>query len=146
MSYSIGDVASMCGLPIYTLRYYDKEGLLPHITRNQSGIRRFEQADLDTIRVIECLKLSGMQIKDIKQFMEWCQQGDGTLQERLDMFRRQEQDILGQIARLNKALDLIRYKQWYYSTAVQAGTEGAVKGIPLENMPSEIQALFQSSH
>lgn len=69
--YTIGQVSKMFGLPISTLRYYDKEGLFPCIAR-VSGIRRFGDTDLEALRVIECLKQSGLEIKDIKRFMDWC--------------------------------------------------------------------------
>ena len=68
--YSIGQVSAMTNLPISTLRYYDKEGFFPNLEK-QSGIRRFSQAELDAIRMIECLKRSGLEIKDIRQFFEW---------------------------------------------------------------------------
>ena len=55
--YSIGQVSAMTNLPISTLRYYDKEGFFPNLEK-QSGIRRFSQAELDAIRMIECLKRS----------------------------------------------------------------------------------------
>ena len=67
--YSIGQVSAMTNLPISTLRYYDKEGFFPNLEK-QSGIRRFSQAELDAIRMIECLKRSGLEIKDIRQFFE----------------------------------------------------------------------------
>ena len=64
--YTIGQVSKMFGLPISTLRYYDKEGLFPDMERS-NGIRRFGQRELEALRVIECLKKSGMEIKDIRQ-------------------------------------------------------------------------------
>ena len=69
--YSIGQVSQMFDIPCSTLRYYDKEGLFPNIVRN-SGIRSFTHLEIETIRVIECLKISGLEIKDIKQFIAWC--------------------------------------------------------------------------
>ena len=57
--YSIGQVSEMFNLPISTLRYYDKEGLFPEINR-VSGIRKFSDKELETLRVIECLKKSGL--------------------------------------------------------------------------------------
>ena len=66
--YSIGQVAEMFGLPISTLRYYDKQGLFPNMER-ASGIRRFSDREIEALRVIECLKKAGMEIKDIRQFM-----------------------------------------------------------------------------
>ncbi len=72
--YTIGQVSELFRLPVSTLRYYDKEGLFPGLER-VSGIRKFSEKELETLRVIECLKKSGLEIRDIKQFMEWCSQG-----------------------------------------------------------------------
>ena len=66
--YTIGQVSEMFGLPVSTLRYYDKEGLFPELNRT-SGIRQFSENEIEALRVIECLKKTGLQIKDIKQFM-----------------------------------------------------------------------------
>ena len=63
--YAIGQVSEMFGLPVSTLRYYDKEGLFPEMER-VSGIRKFSERELEALRVIECLKRSGLEIKDIK--------------------------------------------------------------------------------
>ena len=60
--YTIGQVAEMFGLPVSTLRYYDKQGLFPELERT-SGIRRFGDTELEALRVIECLKKAGMEIK-----------------------------------------------------------------------------------
>lgn len=75
--YTIGQVSEMFGLPISTLRYYDKHGLFPGMERI-SGIRKFSEKELEALRVIECLKRSGLEIKDIKQFMDWCVEGAAT--------------------------------------------------------------------
>lgn len=53
--YTIGQVSQMCGIPVSTLSYYDKEGLFPHMER-VSGIRRFSDRELETLRIIDCLK------------------------------------------------------------------------------------------
>ena len=66
--YTIGQVSEMFGLPVSTLRYYDKEGLFPNMKR-ESGIRKFDDREIEALRVIECLKKSGLEIRDIKQFM-----------------------------------------------------------------------------
>lgn len=75
--YTIGQVAELFDLPVSTLRYYDKQGLFPGLER-ASGIRRFGDAELEALRVIECLKKAGMEIKDIRLFMEWCAEGPST--------------------------------------------------------------------
>ena len=75
--YTIGQVSEMFGLPISTLRYYDKQGLFPNMER-LSGIRQFSDGEIEAIRVIGCLKKSGLEIKDIKKFMNWCVAGPST--------------------------------------------------------------------
>ena len=85
--YTIGQVSELFGLPISTLRYYDKEGLFPAMQRD-SGIRKFGEKELEALRVIECLKKSGLEIKDIEQFMAWCVQGSETDPQRREEIRR----------------------------------------------------------
>ncbi|GEA92392.1 hypothetical protein PDA01_02850 [Pediococcus damnosus] len=82
MNYSIGEVAEKMGTNTSTLRYYDKKGLLPFVDRDAAGRRKFKDNDFNFLKVINCLKKSGVPIKDISKFINLCLQGDGTLQER----------------------------------------------------------------
>ena len=83
--YTIGQVSELFHLPVSTLRYYDKEGLFPTMEW-QSGIRKFGERELEALRVIECLKQSGLEIKEIRQFMQWCVEGPSTYEARLALF------------------------------------------------------------
>lgn len=83
-SYSIGEVATMTKLSIPTIRYYDKEGLIPELKKDASGARCFDDQNLGALEMIECLKTAGMSIKDIKTFMQWNLEGDTTLKKRRD--------------------------------------------------------------
>ncbi|MCI9596743.1 MAG: MerR family transcriptional regulator [Firmicutes bacterium] len=69
MLYTVGEMAKVLGIPASTLRYYDKEGLLPFVERSSGGIRMFTDKDYEWLKVIECLKRSGLSIKDIKTFI-----------------------------------------------------------------------------
>ncbi len=71
----IGQVASKTGLSTFTLRYYEREGLLPLIKRNASGRREFSDADLDFIDLITCLKDTGMSLTEIRHFVSLTMQG-----------------------------------------------------------------------
>lgn len=104
MRYSIGQVAKKLGLTAHTLRYYDKEGLLPFVRKGSSGARVFEDEDVDWLIIIECLKGTGMQLKDIKKYMDLCQQGDATVGERLELFRRQKEKLEQQTIASHSAL------------------------------------------
>ena len=129
--YTIGQVSEMFELPVSTLRYYDKEGLFPDIKRI-SGIRKFDEKEIEAIRVIECLKRSGMEIKDIKKFMEWCTEGKKTYSKRRDLFIKQKKDVEEQIKRMNRVLDMIKFKCWYYDQDIADGSEDRVKSMSPE--------------
>lgn len=145
MYYSIGRVSEMFGLPVSTLRYYDKEGLFPNMER-VSGIRKFSDKELETLRVIECLKKSGLEIKDIKQFMEWCSQGSSTYSKRRELFERQKENIECRISHLEQALDMIKFKCWYYDTAIADGDEDRLKEMIPNALPPEIQQIYDRTH
>jgi len=121
--YSIKEVSQMLHLPASTIRYYDKEGLLPFVKRTEAGYRVFDDGDITMLKIIECLKLTDMPIKDIRQFTKWVQMGDASLQERRDMFSARREAVLQQMEKLQQTLKVIEYKYWYYQTALEAGTE-----------------------
>ena len=70
MIYTVGEMAQKLGVPASTLRYYDKEGLLPFVERSSGGIRMFRENDFEWLQVIRCMKKAGMSIKDIRQYIE----------------------------------------------------------------------------
>lgn len=126
MSYSISQVAKMMGVTPSTLRYYDQEGLLPHIKR-VNGIRFFEDEDFRWLRVLKCLKNTNMPIKKIRKYVELAQQGDETLEERYQLILEQKQNILHQIQEYQYYLQEIEYKEWYYQQAIAIGSENDIK-------------------
>lgn len=143
--YTIGQVSEMFGLPVSTLRYYDKEGLFPDMKRT-SGIRQFSEKEIEALKVIECLKKSGLEIKDIKQFMEWCIQGSETYPDRKKLFETQRERVENEIIRMNKVLDMLKYKCWYYEEAIKDEGEERLRSICPEDMPPEIRAAYINSH
>lgn len=131
-TYSISEVAKELNLTVYTLRYYDKEGLMPFVERTANGTRLFKESDIDALKVIECLKSTGMPIKEIKNFIDWCADGDSTLQQRYDMFLERKASVEAQIAALQKTMELIEHKCSYYKIALDAGTEDVHKQDKIE--------------
>lgn len=126
--YTIQQVAKMTHIPATTLRYYDKEGLLPFLERRESGYRAFSDVDLAMLQVLQCLKATGMSISEMKQFSQWVQEGDSSLKERYDLFVRRKEAVEQQIAELQKSLEVINHKCDYYRRAVEAGTEKHMMG------------------
>lgn len=123
MTYSIGEVAETLDLTVHTLRYYDKEGLMPFVERSPSGQRLFKDSDIEALKIIQCLKLTGMPLKEIKGFIQWCQEGDSSLTQRYKMFLERKAKVEAQMEELKKTMEIIDHKCHYYMTAVEAGTE-----------------------
>ena len=143
--YSIGEVSEMFGLPVSTLRYYDKEGLFPDMMR-VSGVRKFSDRELETLRVIECLKKSGMEIKDIQQFMDWCAEGPATYPQRKAMFEERKAHMEAEIAHMNRALDMLKFKCWYYEQAIQDSSEDRLKALIPDSLPEGIRKAYENAH
>lgn len=139
MYYSIGEVASATKIAISTLRYYDREGMFPDMKRSNGGIRVFSEREVDTLKVIECLKTTGMSIKDIKIFLDWCQEGDASLRKRRDMFYERLEEVTKQMEVLQQTMNTIKYKCWYYDTALASGTEKNVMNLSLEDIPEMLR-------
>ena len=128
MSYSIKEIADKMGVTTATLRYWDAEGLLPNVNKVK-GRRIFEDKDFKWLRVLNCMKNINMPIKKIKEYVELAQKGDATLTARYEMILEQKQVIQNQINDLNTCLKEFEYKEWYYETAIKAGTEKVVENI-----------------
>ena len=143
--YSIGQVAEMFGLPISTLRYYDKQGLFPNMER-VSGIRRFSEAEIEALRVIECLKKTGMEIKNIRQFMDWCAEGPSTYPQRKAMFEAQRAHMEAELEQMNRTLDMLKFKCWYYEQAMKDGSEYGLKALIPDRLPDGIRKAYENAH
>ena len=122
MRYSIGQAAKISGLTAHTLRFYEKEGLLPFVQKTGSGLRIFSDNDIGWLEMIGCLKGVGMSLKDIKQYIDWFREGDSTLPQRLQMFEQQREHLEAQMAQLQKYMNKINYKICLYSEAVRLGS------------------------
>lgn len=124
MVYTVGEMARLLHVPASTLRYYDKEGLLPFVERSSGGIRMFKDSDYEWLQVIGCLKKAGMSIRDIRQYILLAMQGDSTIGDRLQMFYAQRERLLEQMEQLRQTLDTLNYKCWFYEQAKACGLDG----------------------
>lgn len=143
--YSIGEISKMFQLPISTLRYYDKEGLFPHLKR-VNGVRQFSESEIETLRVIDCLKKSGLEIKDIKEYMALCSLGNTTLKQRKEIFEKQKEEVLQEMEKLQKVLSMLNYKCWYYDQAIEKNDEAYVQALSFNQLPPQIQQYYKHSH
>lgn len=139
MSYTVGEMARILGVPSSTLRYYDKEGLLPFVARSSGGIRIFTEKDYEWLQVISCLKKAGMSLKDIREYILLAMQGDETIDPRLQLFYKQRETLKAQMEELQRTMEMLEYKCWYYETAKEAGTLEVMKNMTVDDIPERFQ-------
>ena len=132
MIYTTAKAAEKIGISAHTLRFYDKEGLLPNVGRDEHGNRRFTDNDLQWLSLLQCLKNTGMSLKDIKRFAECTTIGDDTIDERLALFESQTENVKYQIAELKRYLKLLEYKLAFYQ---KAKALGSVEAVNLPQIP-----------
>lgn len=131
MSYTIGKVAKMMGLTTHTLRFYDKEGLLPNVGKTKSGVRQFTDSDINWLMMLECLKSTGLQLKDIKHYINLLKKGNSSLVERAEMFKKQKIKCQQEINLLKQTMKKLDFKIHYYEEALKHGEENVFKNKEL---------------
>ncbi|GKU27308.1 MerR family transcriptional regulator [Clostridium folliculivorans] len=115
MGYSIKEVSEKLNISQYTLRYYEKEGLIPYLQRNYSGRRVYSDNDLIWIQLIGCMRATGMSIAYIKNYVELTVQGKGTLLKRREIILEQKEIIEAEIRKYSDLLAVVNIKlQCYY--------------------------------
>ena len=102
--------------------------------------------DTDALRVIECLKKAGMEIKDIRQFMDWCVEGPSTYPQRKALFEEQQSHMETELEQMNRTLDMLKFKCWYYEQAIQDGSEDRLKTLIPDRLPDGIRKAYENAH
>lgn len=141
MLYTVGEMAKKLGVAASTLRYYDQEGLLPFVERSSGGMRMFKESDYEWLQIIECLKKTGMPLKDIRSFVLMAMAGDETIEPRLALIRKQQDSVRHQISQLQDTLETLDFKCWYYETAQAAGTTEVPRNMTLEELPERFREV-----
>lgn len=120
MAYTIGKVADRVGLSTYTLRYYEKEGLLPGIKKNEQGIRMYQEDDIFWIELIKCLKETGMSIADIHYIVKLSIEGEHTIPQRKQILNVHKKQLQEQMEIIQRSLQKIDKKiEWYDGKAAE---------------------------
>ena len=121
--YTPGQVAEQTGFSLDTLRYYERIGLLDGIERNAGGQRVFTEDDIAWLRILRCLRETGMPIARMVRYAELARGGDQTIGERLEVLEEHDEDINQKIELLREEQNHIRAKIAYYREAMrEAGT------------------------
>ncbi|VDG20015.1 MerR family transcriptional regulator [Lactiplantibacillus mudanjiangensis] len=121
MSYAIGEVAAKCGITVPTLRFYEKEGLLPTIERDAAGRRQFSDHDVELVQQIINLKRADASLDEIADFLKLYEAGSTTLTARADFFAQRAAQLQAKVDCLRMTQVYVQYKQWYYDQAEAVG-------------------------
>lgn len=112
--YSIQQAAERTGVSVYTLRYYERIGLMSPIQRATSGHRRYSDGDLGWLHLLQCLRATGMPIAQMQKFAVYVWEGGHTIPDRIKLLEEHERDVVAQIAELERYLGAIRNKIDHY--------------------------------
>lgn len=118
MGYTIKQVAEKLDLTAYTLRYYEKECLLPFVERDERGNRVFGDKDVEWIILICCLRDTGMSVSEIKRYVEHCTVGDEKIEARRQILFEHKRKVEQKIEQMKQNLAKINRKLQYYDDFV----------------------------
>lgn len=115
---TIKEVSEKYGLSQDTLRYYEKIGLIPRVSRNGSGIREYTEEDCRWIEFIKCMRNAGVQIDALVKYVELFQEGDATIEARKQILIEQRDQLIARIEEMKKALERLNAKIESYETKI----------------------------
>jgi MerR family transcriptional regulator, aldehyde-responsive regulator len=114
----IAEVSERYGISPDTLRYYERIGLIPPVSRSSGGIRDYSEIDLRRVEFIKCMRSAGLPIEVLIEYVGLVQQGDQTIQARKEILKGQREQLAARMKELQKTLDLLNYKIGVYENAV----------------------------
>jgi DNA-binding transcriptional MerR regulator len=107
---TVGEAAAHVGLSVHTLRWYEQEGLVSPVDRDGAGRRRYRPEDLDWLRLLICLRGTGMPVREMRRYAELVRLGPSTVDERLRLFEEHRARVLERIEELHRDLAAINFK------------------------------------
>lgn len=122
----IGELSERSGRSVHALRYYEREGLLPNVRRDEGGRRRYTERHVLWLELLGRLQATGMTIQEMRHYADLVAAGDSTLEERQELLEGHRTRVLDQIAELKACIDLIDVKVSMYQEWLDAG------GSPVE--------------
>ena len=118
---TIKEVSEKFGISRDTLRYYEKIGAIPPVTRTKGGIRDYTEADIGWVELAACMRSAGLPVEAITEYVRMCREGDSTVPERLQLLVEQRKALLEQKSQIESALDRLDYKISRYEIAAKTG-------------------------
>ena len=119
---TIKDVSAKYHITQDTLRYYERVGMIPPVTRTSGGMRDYQQEDLRWVELAMCMRSAGLPVEVMIEYVKLFQEGDGTIPARLHLLTEQRQALLEQRRQIDETLNRLNYKIARYEVAVETGT------------------------
>ena len=118
---TIKEVSRRYGVTQDVLRYYERAGMIPAVTRTAGGIRNYQEADLAWVELALCMRGAGLSVEAISEYVRLARLGDGTIRDRLALLKEQREGLLERQRQIAQTLERLNYKIARYEDAVQTG-------------------------
>lgn len=118
---TITEVSKKYDITADTLRYYERVGMIPPVTRTASGIRDYQQKDLNWVELAKCMRSAGLPVEAMIEYVKLFQDGDSTIPARLQLLIEQREALLQQRKQIEETLERLNYKISRYEVAVKTG-------------------------
>lgn len=118
---TVKEVSEKYNITQDTLRYYERVGMIPEVTRTSGGIRSYQQKDLDWVELAICMRSAGLPVEVMIQYVQLCKEGESTIPARLELLQKQREALHLQRKLLDTTLDRLNYKIEKYEKAVDTG-------------------------
>ena len=107
---NIKKVSEVTGISADTIRYYERIGLMPRVTRNQSGIRDFTEREIGLLEFVRCFRKAGVSVEALIDYVALLEEGEGTEEARLAILKEQSEKLDARLAELQAARERLAYK------------------------------------
>lgn len=118
---TIKEVSEKYNISSDTLRYYERIGMIPEVTRTASGIRDYQESDLSWVELVICMRKAGVSVESLIEYVKMCMQGDTTFSARLHLLQEEKEKLEEQRSQLETAMKRLDYKISRYQKAVDTG-------------------------
>lgn len=118
---TIKEVSEKYNISSDTLRYYERIGMIPEVTRTAGGIRDYQESDLGWVELVICMRKAGVSVESLIEYVKMCMQGDITFSARLHLLQEEKEKLEEQRSQLETAMKRLDYKISRYQKAVDTG-------------------------
>lgn len=118
---TIKEVSEKCNIPADTLRYYERIGMIPPVTRTPGGIRDYQEEDISWVMLAKCMRAAGLPVETMIEYLKLFQQGDDTIPARFQLLTEQREALMEQKKAIDDMIDRLNYKIARYEAAMETG-------------------------